>query len=432
MLKSLQLKEQARAELAKGKAIAEAAQNENREMTGEQSAEFAKHYEAARELHEQAKAAERDEQVVAQAKSLVDELGLGEDAAADLAAQASGDSTGLPAGRKSLGERVVSSTQFKAMLSQFQGGRVPEKARIESAPIGFKALLTGADRASAGALVPADNAGMLDVFGRRPLTIRDLISVRRTTSDTIEYVVQTGHTNNAAPVPEATSAAFPEADAVAAGRKPEGQWAFGRRTTSVITIAEWVPATKRALADVAQLEGLINDELTADLAEEEENQILTGDGTGENLTGILNTSGIQTRAAGGDDLFVALRRGIGQARLAGRVAPNAILLNPAEMEAVELMRDNNGNFYGGGPYGGVQPSLWGVRLVESETIPAGTALVGDFTKAVLWDREQATVTISDSHADFFTRNLVAILAEERVAFAVTRPAAFVTVTGLGA
>jgi HK97 family phage major capsid protein len=64
-------------------------------------------------------------------------------------------------------------------------------------------------------------------------------------------------------------------------------------------------------------------------------------------------------------------------------------------------------------------------VVESEAITAGTALVGDFSKAVLWDREQASVTMTDSHADFFIRNLVAILAEERVAFAVTRPKAFV-------
>lgn len=431
MKKSVTLREQARAELGQAKAIAEAAAGENREMTGEQFAEYQKHYDAAKNLGEQAKAADRDEQVLSAAKALSDELGLGEQAAADLDAQAKGDSTGYPTGVKSLGSRVIGSQEFKSLMAQFKGGLVPERAAIQSAPIHMKALLTGADLGGTGGLVPADRLGLVETLGRRPLTIRDLISVRRTASDTIEYVVQTGHTNAAAPVPEATSSAFPEADAVAAGRKPEGAWAFARRTTSVVTIAEWVPATKRALADVAQLEGLINDELVTDLAEEEETQILNGDGTGENLTGILATSGIQTRAAGGDDLFVALRRAIGQARIGGRVAPNAILVNPAEMEAVELMRDANGNFFGGGPYGGVQPTLWGVRVVESENMPAGTALVGDFTKAVLWDREAATVTMTDSHADYFVRNLVAILAEERVAFAVTRPTAFVTVTGLG-
>jgi len=60
-------------------------------------------------------------------------------------------------------------------------------------------------------------------------------------------------------------------------------------------------------------------------------------------------------------------------------------------------------------------------------VPAGVALVGDFRRAVLWDREQANITITDSHDNFFIRNMVAILAEERVAFGVIRPAAFVEI-----
>src|SRR5690606_35006897 len=138
---------------------------------------------------------------------------------------------------------------------------------------------------------------------RRQLSIRDLISVRRTGSDAVEYVRQVSHTNAAAPVAEATSAARPTAPEGAGelindpngGYRPQGKWAFERKTVNVKSIAEWVPATKRALADVAQLEGLINDELRADIAETEEIQIFSGDGVGENLLGILNTSGLQSQ-----------------------------------------------------------------------------------------------------------------------------------------
>ncbi|MBM4629881.1 phage major capsid protein [Rhodococcus hoagii] len=210
------------------------------------------------------------------------------------------------------------------------------------------------------------------------------------------------------------------------GYKPEGSWAFERKTAVVKTIAEWVPATKRALADVAALEGLINDELRADIAEAEEGQILNGSGTGENLTGIRNWSGVQTQAFD-TDIFTSVRRAITKARKIGRVAPNAVVLSPADMETVDLARDEQGRFFGAGPFAFGPRTLWGLPTIESESQPDGEALLGDYSKAVLWDREQTTVTVTDSHADFFIRNMVAILAEERVAFAVTRPTAFVKV-----
>ena len=278
---------------------------------------------------------------------------------------------------------------------------------------------------SAGAFVVPDVTDIVEMLGRRALTLRDVISVRRTSSDLVEYVRQTAHTNAAAIVPEATTAAAGAA-AVAGGYKPEGSWAFERVSAPVVTIAEWVPATKRALADAAQLEDLINAELAADVAEAEENAILNGKGTGEDIRGILSTSGIQSQAFD-TDIFTSVRRAITKARVAGRVTPNAVMLSPTDVETVDLARENGatGKFLGAGPWALGPRTMWGVPILESEAIAAGTALVGDFSKAVLWDREQTSVTLSNSHADFFVRNLVAILAEERVAFGVTRPAAFV-------
>lgn len=114
--------------------------------------------------------------------------------------------------------------------------------------------------------------------------------------------------------------------------------------------------------------------------------------------------------------------------MVGRVVPNAIALNPTDVEKVDLARESGttGRFYSGGPFAMGPRTLWGTPILETEGVSAGTALVGDFSKAVLWDREQTSISITDSHADFFIRNLVAILAEERVAFGVTRPTAFVS------
>ncbi|MBW0270774.1 major capsid protein [Nocardia sp. MH4] len=383
-----------------------------------------------KDLLEQVKVAKRDLEVIEEAKGLAAEIG--EPAVEDLDAQGNRP---IRERVKSLGLQVIESPSFKAAMAPFKGGHVPDRTHFQTDPVSVKGLFVGGSDTSAGAFVVPEQTGIVETLGRKELKIRDLVSVRRTGSDVVEYVAQTSHTNAAAVVPEATSSAAPTAPATVPGAlvlnpnggyKPEGSWAYERRTSNVKTIAEWVPATKRALADVAALEGLINDELRVDIAEAEEGQILAGDGSGENFTGILNWSGVQTQVFA-TDLFTSIRKGITKARTVGRVNPTGIVVNPADAETIDLTKDADGRYYYGGPFSIGQRTLWGLPVVESETQPAGEALLGDFNKAVIWDREQTTVTMTDSHADFFIRNMVAILAEERLAFAVTRPTAFVKV-----
>jgi len=429
-LKSLQ--ESAHTFAARARAIAEKADGEGRELTADELADYKADMLKGRELLEQIKTARADEAILADAKALADEIGG--TAAADLDGQKG--AAGSLALVKNLGLEIVNSAEFKAAMAPYKGGRVPERSSFSTDPIAVKSLFTGNSDTSAGVFVTPEQTGILELLGRRPLTIRDLISKRTTASDTVEYVVQTAHTNNAAPVAEATSSAAPTAPGTAGalvlpaggGYKPEGSWAFDRKTATVKTIAEWVPATKRALADAGQLQGLINDELRKDIAETEEVQILTGDGNGENLPGILTTSGVQSQAFT-SDLFTTARKAITKARVVGRVIPNAFAFNPVDVETIDLARENGatGAFLGAGPFSMGPRTLWGVPIVETEGVAAGQGLLGDFSKAVLWDRQQTTVTMTDSHADFFIRNMVAVLAEERVAFGVTRPTAFVKV-----
>lgn len=430
MSKLKMLQDAARAAVKTATDIAAKADAEARSLTDNERHDYDEAMAKGRDLLGQIKTAKADEEILAGAKALAEEIGG--PAADDVDAQK--DASASLQRVKNLGLEVVNSQQFKAAMADFPDGRIPERAKFTTSPIQVKSLFVGGSATSAGAFVTPEQSGIIEMLGRRPLTIRDVISVRRTGSDTIEYVRQTSHTNAAATVAEATSSAAPTAPGTAGalvlatggGYKPEGAWAFERKTATVKTIAEWVPATKRALADAAQLEGLINDELRADIAETEENQILTGNGTGENLTGILSTSGIQTQAFD-TDIFVSTRKALTKAQTVGRVVPNAIALNPVDVETVDLARESGtGKFFGGGPFAMGPRTLWGKPILETEGVPAGTGLVGDFSKAVLWDREQTTVSITDSHADFFIRNLVAILAEERVAFGVTRPSAFVS------
>lgn len=423
-----ELQEAALKAVGDAREVAEKAANESRSMSEDEKGQYDQHMAKGQDLLGRIKIAKADEQVLNDAKALADEIGPM--AADDLDAQ---KSRTVKDRVKSLGLQVVESPEFKALINSFPGGRVPEKSRVQSNPIGIKGLFVGGDDTSAGAFVVNEQTGIIETLGRRELKLRNLISVRRTGSDAVEYVRQTAHTNAAAPVAEATTAAGGSADPetgvitlpAGSGVKPEGSWTYERETAVVKTIAEWVPATKRALSDVAALEGLINDELRADVAEAEEDQIVSGDGTGENLTGILETDGIQSQAFT-TDIFTSVRKAITKAQTVGRVNPNGIMISPADAETIDLAKaSGTGNYLGGGPFAQGPSTLWGYPTVVSEALPAKTAIVGDFTKAVLWDREQTTVTVSDSHADFFIRNLVAILAEERVAFGVTRPTAFV-------
>jgi HK97 family phage major capsid protein len=252
----------------------------------------------------------------------------------------------------------------------------------------------------------------------RPLNVLDVITRGRTTSDTVEFARITDVTNAAAPVAEAT--------VVSEGEKPESAMTFAKVTETVKTIAHWLPATKRALSDAGQLATLIDSFLLYGLAEELEDQIIAGDGTGENFEGILENSGVQAQAWD-TDILTTTRKAKTLVRTVGRSAANAYLFHPNDAETLDLLKDDDGRFYFGGPQAdGAQP-LWRLPVVESEAVTEGTAIVGDFRRAVLWDREAASIAVSDSHADFFIRNIIAVLAELRAAFGITRPAAFCTI-----
>ena len=288
------LKERAESESKTAREVASKAADEGREMTADERHTYETSMKSLNEVLEGIKAVKADEAVIDAAKDFADSVGV--PAHADIKARV-----------KSLGLTVVDSPEFKALLAGFPEGRVPSKSRVQSAPIAVKALFTGASSTSAGAFVVNERTDIVEFLGRKPLTIRSLVANRRTVSDAVEFVQETSHTNAAAVVAEATSSAAPTAvstgatgavtftNASGGGYKPEGSWAFAVVTTNVKTIAEWVPVTKRALADVAQLEGLINDQLAADVAEAEEDQILNGNSSGENFTGINNTSSIRRR-----------------------------------------------------------------------------------------------------------------------------------------
>lgn len=415
------------AEEIAAKAVRE--RGEHAPLTAEEKASMTELIGKAKAVHEEILALDGD-------AKLRSELSILGQPSGDLAKGA--DST--PGKGISLGEKFVNSDEFRGWLkSVAPSGEIGSKSRLESPAVAFgmKDLITGASVTSAGALVVPEWLGLLDGLAQfqRPLTIMDLITKGTTGSDSVQYARVTGFTNNAAPVPEAVTevaiganagGAIGVVDAVEAGRKPKSSLVLEKKTADVKTIAHWLPATKRSLADAGQIRTLIDSFLRYGLDEETEDQIVAGDGSDENFEGILETSGIQNQAWD-TNLLVTTRKARTLVRTVGRATPTAFVFNPADNERIDLLTNSNGDFYFGGPTSNPSAPLWGLPRIECEAVPAGTGLVGDFRQAVMWDREQAGIQVSDSHEDFFTRNLVAILAEMRAAFGVIRPKAFVAI-----
>ncbi len=343
--------------------------------------------------------------------------------------------------RKTVSELVLSDQDYKSWLQRIAPhGHFAEKVRLESPqvaiPGGLKALVSGSNDASAGAFVFNDIQQNYNQFiTRRPLVMRSIITIGNTGSDVVEYVQQISETNNAAMVPEAQSTA-PIGDgtggtttAALGGLKPESGMVFGRVTTNVKTVAHWMPATKRALADAGQMQTLIDGFLRWGLDAELEDQMVLGNGVGENFTGLTNIANL-TAQPWDTNIVTTTRRAKTKVRLVGRTTPTAFLLNPSDWETIQLTRTeeggaNTGQFLFGGPAANEVQTLWNLPVVECESVPVGTGYVGNFHLLVLWDREQAGVQMTDSHNDFFVRNLVAILAEARAAFGCLKPAGIV-------
>lgn len=258
-----------------------------------------------------------------------------------------------------------------------------------------------------------------EVFGplRRPYSVRDLLITRRTSAPSIEYLrgTRTG------------SAAIQAAEGDV---KAELALDFSLQQAAVKTIAAWVPASRQVLDDASMLGDYIDLELRDALRLTEDAQLLKGSGTGANILGLWSVATAYNRGTGtsgavgaSDKPLDTMRRAITQLQLARGVA-TGIVVNPIGLEKLELEKDDEGRYMMSFDVtdSNGRTVVWRVPAVVTDAIGADEWMLGDFVRAArLYDRQQATVEVATQHADFFTRNLVAILAEERVALTVNRP-----------
>jgi HK97 family phage major capsid protein len=354
---------------------------------------------------------------------------------------------------KSIGEMFLDSAEFKSLNGGKNGANMAAAWQAGVSLTGFNvkdvysALPSGTMGRGADAVFGSIQRDALVTPPMRTKRVRDLFPVRTTTAAVIEYFRQIGFTTLSAPGVTNSSystnnAAAPvaERDGAAFGIKPQSAFQFVGEQSPVRTLAHWEAAHRNVLADEPQLRSIIDNELMYGLRLLEDSQILNGDGTGENLLGVLNTPGIQEYAWSDgvstpvpDTKADALRRAATLSFLA-YYEPTGIVLHPNDWEDIELTKDLQGQYLIAVSVAmGGEPKVWRMPIVETPAIAEGTALVGAFgTGAQLYDREQASIRISEQHSDFFVRNAIVILAEQRLALAVKRPEAFVTVDFDGA
>jgi len=410
--------------LQQAQAILDQAKAEERNLTDEEHAQAMKLMGDAMQIRDEIKTDERDVELKASLGKLLGDLQKGEPQPQQ-PQQIKG----------TLGQRFLADAVWQAWYKQvaptgqFSTGRLGMSPAVLVKSFGLwgrKELITGLSDTSAGAFVVAEDTGIYEQLGRYPTVLRDLISIRQTSSDTVEFVRQTAQVTQAAPTAEANVKYVAGATGEISGEKPQGTMTFERVAEIVKTIAVYVGATKRALADASQIRGLIDQELREDLVDCLEDQLFNGDGIGENFLGLANQVGTLTQAFD-TDILTTTRQALTTILVTGRQVPTAWAFSPTDWETVELLQDNDGRYYWGGPLSQGPPRMWGVPVVQSFHQTAGSAWLANWRKAVLWDREQATITATDSHDDWFIRNMVAILAEMRAAFGLIRPSAFVNV-----
>jgi HK97 family phage major capsid protein len=253
--------------------------------------------------------------------------------------------------------------------------------------------------------------------GQQRITLRDLMPNIPTQSNLIEFTRENSHT-------DATAIQAVEGDI-----KGESALGFELAYVPVRTIASWIPCSVQILSDAPALQNYVNGRLMYFNNLKVEHELLSGSGTGTEILGLLAqaTTFDTTRVNVATDTFIDV---IGLALTQASESlfdPDAVILNPLDWSRIQRIKTATTNEYiFADPHSGGGKVLWGVTVVPSWSMPESQFLVGSFAMgAAVWDRMQATVEISREHSDYFTRNLAAILVEERLALCIFNSTAVV-------
>lgn len=311
-------------------------------------------------------------------------------------------------------ERLVHDKKGSAVLT-IEGADVAQllqrKTTIVSTGVGWQPT---------SGVLSIDRIPAITAEPRQTLSVEDLFTKFPTTQQIVDFVKVSSPMTIASPVPEAST-------------KPEEAVTFVSSSEKVRTIACTVPASRQALDDLQELNNFLQTGLAFYVNLASELQILSGDGTGENVHGLIpQASGFNVSllsASQGWQRIDVLARSAQQLAAAKELTPDWVILHPDDLWALRLTKDGYGRYLLGDPgQSGDVPSLWGMKLVATTSIRSGSFLMGSSSPIAseIRDRMSLVVEISTSHADFFVKNLLMIRCERRFALLVKRATAFIS------
>jgi hypothetical protein len=339
--------------------------------------------------------------------------------------------------RTSIGEAFTASDVFRGVAARIPDtpGSKLQIGTTESVPVAdrdqARAILRGRSPQAAifstpdEVVAPDQKPGIRPLPLLPPLTVLDLITMATTDSTSVKWVRENVFTNSAAEVAESAQGAEVT--------KPESALTLEPVTFDVTTIAHWMPAAKQSLRDVAGVKSLIDAKLEWGLRRRLAHQVIGGDGIGANLLGICNTPGIGHVDRSGSDavtLIEDIYDGVVTIGDAYGETPSVCFLSRADYKVLRFARDNSGFEEGTGGYifgtpRSVNPiEVEGCLVLPNFDLPAGMSVMGIWREFAVWMHEGITIGMSDSHADYYVKNLVAILAEFSAAAGAMETVAF--------
>ena len=390
----MSLEDQLKDVLAQTKTLAAKAQEEKRDFTDEENTKILELKKKADELKEKIKKADEAQ---AAFKALA---GPTEERKASSPVEQEAKTAA-----KSYGEAFVRSKAYK----DFQGNQPHgTPVNITARDLHVKSDSAPLSTALPGAIVPQMLPGYTDLTYPQPNTFLSLISMGTTSSAYIKYRQLTAVTNNAAKVKEGDL-------------KPLSSLSTEVAEAHAFTLADGIKVTNQELADDGIISSLINTVLTRNLDSYKENMVLNGDGSSDEPTGILNTKGTLSVPFDTDIVHTVSHAITQLQQLVPGISVQAIVLNPADNEALNLMQDKNDRYLSNAPFATGPFTLFGVPRITSSIVPKGKALVGDFHSVQLLRKTPLSILAFNQNEDDARHNLTYVRAEEEDMLMIREP-----------
>lgn len=306
---------------------------------------------------------------------------------------------------ETLGQMVIKTQGF----TEFAAGKT-NKMRIEANTIIGQ---EGSPPTNSDVLVAPDRLPGIIPGRFRALRVRDVMPGGQTTSNMIQFTRELSWTNNAAETVEGAS-------------KPQSAITFELVNAPVVTVAHWLKASKQILDDAPALQAYIDNRLRYGVEYRIDSQLVNGNGTGQNISGILDSGNYTAfNPVAGDNALDSINRAKYDI-IGSDYMPTAVMMNPADWGQIERLKKGTGDasYIIGDPMGQIVPMLWGLPVVVTNAVPAGTFIISDFmTSYQVFNRMGTVVEMSESDDVNFQKNLITIRAEARLAMATYVPLA---------